>query len=291
MAHLEAERNASPHTIQAYRRDIEHFLHYAKGDRHTSLSDLDQLFLRKYLASLEARQLSRTSIARKLSAIRSFFSFLEREGRLERNAAVLISRPKKESRLPRVLTREEVERLLEAPSEETPLGLRDRALLETLYATGLRATELVGMDLKDIDFGRAEARVLGKGAKTRLVFLNRPALSAIERYLARGRPRMVAQRKDGGDLDALFLGRRGGRLPVRSLERLMDGYVRRAGIARGATPHTLRHSFATHLLEAGADLRSIQELLGHVDLSTTQVYTHLDKERLRGIYRKTHPRA
>lgn len=291
LTYLEAQRNVSPHTLSAYQSDIEKFLSYLGKAGHKSVRDIDHFFLRRYLAYLDTLNFSRATIARKLSALRSFFRFLEQEGRLVHNTVSFISTPKKERRLPKVLSQDEVDTLLEAPKSTTALGLRDRAILEILYATGLRASELVQIDLADIYLGRAEIRVLGKGRKERVVFLNSAALDVLDRYLKRGRPHLLAGKKGKSDQVALFLSRSGQRLTVRSLQRLIDQYVVQAGIERRTSPHTIRHSFATHLLEGGADLRSVQELLGHVDLSTTQVYTHLDKERLKGIYRRSHPRA
>lgn len=290
LTYLEAQRNVSPHTLSAYRRDITKFLDYLHKAGYQSLREIDHLFLRKYLAYLDTLNFSRTTIARKLSALRSFFRFLERESGV-RNVALFISTPKKEAYLPKVLSHDEIDILLEIPERKTALGLRDRAILETLYATGLRASELVNIDLTDIDLNRAEIRVLGKRLKERIVFLNSTAVDALDSYIRMGRSFLLENRKSKPDQTALFLSKSGRRLTVRDLQRLVDHYIVQASIEKKASPHSLRHSFATHLLEGGADLRSVHELLGHVDLSTTQIYTHLDKERLKVVYKKSHPRA
>lgn len=286
LIHLKVQRNVSENTLTAYKNDLSKFLNYLeRADK--SLEQIDHLFLRRYLAYLGTLNYSKTSISRKLSAIRSFFKFLATEKRVSSNYSLLVSAPKKERRLPRVLTHDNIDLLLETPVGDNPVGLRDRAILEVLYATGIRASELTGLDLRDVNLTEDEIKVFGKGRKERVVYLNRPAADALRRYLEAGRPVLLKNENE----QALFLNKNGRRLSVRYLRMLINNYVLQSGIGRKTSPHTLRHSFATHLLEGGADLRTIQELLGHVDLSTTQVYTHLDKQRLKGIYRRSHPRA
>ncbi|HEV2843533.1 MAG TPA: tyrosine recombinase XerC, partial [Thermoanaerobaculia bacterium] len=251
--------------------------------------DVDPLAVRSFLAAITRKGLAKKSQGRTLSAVRSLFRFACREGILEANPAQGVKTPKAPKTLPRHLRPGEVESLIEAPSGDAPLERRDRALLEVLYAAGLRVSELVGLDWKDIDLSARVLRVMGKGSKERMVPFGRPAAEALRAWLevwetARGA-------KDDGDGEPVFLNRFGGRLTDRSVRRVIDRWVDAASVARGVHPHTLRHTFATHLLENGADLRAIQELLGHSSLSTTQKYTHLEVERLLSVYRDAHPRA
>lgn len=288
LGYMESQNRFSPRSIEASRRDIGDFLGFLEINGYKNLADADYRVLRRYLAFCENRKLKKTTVARRLSSIRSFFRYLCSEGLLEANAAVLISFPKAGKTLPKVLSRDEVERLLDNPDVKLKTGLRDRAILELFYATGLRVSELAALDIKDIDFPEREIRVLGKGGKERIVFFTAVADQALREYLAIARPKEI---KPGGETDAVFLSAGGHRMAVRTIQ----AFVAKAGTASGAgrrtSPHMLRHSFATHLLEEGADLRTIQELLGHSDLATTQVYTHLDKKRLKAVYRQAHPRA
>jgi len=291
--HLTYEKNVSVNTVTAYRDDIESFVAFLTQDYFNLSRDMldlgrvDHLAVRAYLAHLSRRKLARSSIARHLSALRSFFRFLVREGRVESNPARAVATPKKEKYLPAVLQPADLTILLEQPDVSTPLGVRDLAWLELLYASGLRVSELVGVDLDDLDPRQRLLKVRGKGAKERIVPFGSKAAEAIAAWM---KERVNILSPDGDD-DALFLNHRGGRLTARSVARLLDKYVRAASLKSGVSPHTLRHSFATHLLNAGADLRSIQELLGHVSLSTTQKYTHLADWQLIEVYRKAHPRA
>jgi tyrosine recombinase XerC len=291
--HLTYEKNVSINTVTAYRDDIESFVSFLTRDYFNlsrdmlDLSRVDHLAVRAYLAHLSRRKLARSSIARHLSALRSFFRFLVRENRVEHNPARGVATPRKEKYLPSVLQVSELSLLLEQPDPSTPLGLRDLAWLELLYASGIRVSELVGIDLDDLDLRERLLKVRGKGAKERIVPFGTKAASAIATWM---RERVHVLSPDG-DEEALFLNHRGGRLTARSVARLLDKYVRAASLKSGVSPHTLRHSFATHLLNAGADLRSIQELLGHVSLSTTQKYTHLADWQLIEVYRKAHPRS
>ncbi len=283
------ERNVSPNTILAYRDDLESFVGFLCNDYLTIGRDLldlrriDHLSVRSYLAFLARRKLSRASAARHLSALRSFFKFLMREGAVDVNPARTVATPKGEKHLPSVLQSADVTVLFEQPDTSSALGIRDRAWLELLYASGLRIGELVGIDLDEIELRGRLVKVRGKGRKERIVPFGSKAEEALRLYLD--------VREAPPDEAALFVNYRGGRITTRSVRRLFDGYVRSASLRAGVSPHTLRHSFATHLLNAGADLRGIQELLGHASLSTTQKYTHLNDAQLIAVYKKAHPRA
>jgi integrase/recombinase XerC len=249
--------------------------------------DVDLLAVRSYLAHLRAEGISKTSIGRHVSALRTFFSFLKREGRLAQNPAKSVGTPRREKTLPRTLSVGEAGAVVEARGREGALGARDRALLELLYATGLRVSELVALRLGDVDLSARQVRTVGKGRKERVVPFGQPAAAALRAWLKERAAFLPVAR----DAEILFLNARAGRLTDRSVRRVLDRALAAAAVPRHASPHALRHSFATHLLAAGADLRSIQELLGHASLSTTQRYTHLDAERLIEVYRKSHPKA
>jgi integrase/recombinase XerC len=285
LRHLDRERNASPHTVRAYGEDLEQFARHLRAElgREGEPKDVDHLLIRAFLARLHRQGLKTSSAARKLATLRTFFRYLCREGVLDRNPARALLSPRQEKRVPSHLDEADVARLLEMPGNGDA-AVRGRALLEMLYGTGIRCAELVGLDVSEVDLNTRMIRVLGKGRKERIVPFGQRARAALEAYLpvrARARPRD----------DALFVNARGGRLTDRSVRSLVGKRVRQVALARRISPHTLRHSFATHLLERGADLRSIQELLGHARLSTTQRYTHLDTRHLLEIYKKTHPRA
>lgn len=283
------ERNVSPNTVAAYRDDLESFVSFLCSDYLTLARDqldfrrVDNLAIRAYLAHLGRRKLSRASMARHLSALRTFFRHLMREGAVDANPARTVATPKREKHLPSVMQPAEIALLLEQPDLSTPLGLRDRAFLELMYASGLRISELVGIDVDDIEVRARLVKVRGKGAKERIVPFGSKAEAAVRAWL----PARHAPEEEG----ALFVNYRGERITTRSVRRLFDKYVRAAALRAGISPHTMRHSFATHLLNAGADLRGIQELLGHASLSTTQKYTHLNDWELLKVYRKAHPRA
>lgn len=287
LAELEAARGASPHTLRAYGGDLaELTAHLAELDV-TEPRDVGPKHLKRWLAKLDGRDLGASTIQRKLSSARSFFRWLERRGAIDVHPATGLRQARRTRPLPKHLSIDEVERLLASPPAEGPRAKRDRALLELLYSAGTRAAETVGLDREDLLLEQGLARVRGKGRKERLVALGRFAREAIADYLADpARPRPTAAAGD-----AVFLNTRGGRLTTRSLQRVLELAVRRAALVRGATPHTLRHSFATHLLDRGADLRSVQQLLGHAHLVTTQVYTHVSLERLRQVIDDSHPRA
>jgi integrase/recombinase XerC len=296
---LALNRDASAHTVRAYESDLSQFLDYtaaASGVTRDELdpSRLDRGALRAFLADLHRQGQSRATAARKLAAVRTFLRYLRRNGAIDDNPGALVATPKLDVRMPAHLSEGEMNALLAAPAGDTPLSRRDRAILELFYASGLRLSELVGLDLDDVNLSARMVRVLGKGRKQRLVPFNTSAAGAIREYLkdrellVRGAPVTAGSRRR---TDPLFVNYRGGRLTVRSVDRLVRRYVAATSVRLGISPHALRHSFATHLLQRGADLRAIQELLGHARLSTTQRYTHVNAAQLVEVYRKAHPRA
>ena len=294
LTHLEEERNLSTHTLRAYRGDLRRFLEFlaaeflAKPPDAIRPQEVDHLAVRSFLAHQARSGVGRRTQSRRLSSIRSLFRFASREGVLSTNPAATIRSPKQPKTLPRHLRPGEIENLIESAEGREPRTLRDRAILELLYATGLRVGELVSLDWSDIDLEGRVLRVLGKGGKERMVPFGRPAAEALALW-HEAWPEVC--NADPGQGDPVFLNYRGGRLSDRSIRRIIDLYTEQAALAAGVHPHTLRHTFATHLLEQGADLRSIQELLGHSSLATTQRYTHMEMERLLSIYRQAHPRA
>jgi integrase/recombinase XerC len=287
LRHLSATRGASPHTLRAYGGDLGELSTFLEEGGLLDPREVTPRTLRRWLLHLEERGLASSSIQRKLSSARALFRFLQREGAIETHPATGLRRRRSPRLLPGALELEEVERLLAAPDTTTAAGRRDRALLELMYSAGTRAAETVGVDAGDLSLGRGVARVRGKGRKERLAALGRFAVAALREYLED--PERPHPTPEAGD--AVFLNLRGGRLTTRSLGRIVDRHVLAAGIHRRTTPHTLRHSFATHLLDRGADLRAVQELLGHAHLVTTQIYTHVSIERLREVYELAHPRA
>lgn len=282
---LEGERGVSPHTLAAYGRDLRQFIRFLQQDGVTGWTAVTAAGARRYVATLD-RRYARSTIARKLSVLRTFFKFLYREGRVSHNPLVVVSTPKQQRRLPKFLTPAEVTAVLRAPDTSSPLGIRDRALLEVLYATGMRVGEVVALRTTELAW-EDELRVTGKGRKERIVLLGAAAQEALRGYLEQGRPALLRGRDSG----AVFLNARGGPLTDRGVRVVIDRQVRRAAVGRRISPHVLRHTFATHLLDGGADLRTVQELLGHVNLATTQVYTHVSRDWLKRVYDKAHPRA
>jgi len=276
--YLEIEKNYSKYTILNYRLDLEGFKKFL-GD--SALEKIDYLVLRKYLAVLKEKNLKNKTINRHISSLRSFFKFLIREGYLKTNPIATISSPKQEKYLPLFLTEDEVSKLIETVQTKNERGLRDRAVLETFYSTGIRVSELVGLSIEDVDFIGGIVKVMGKGKKERIVPIGDMAIATIRAYLEKRKALS----------EALFLNKSRKRITGRGIRNIVEKYIRVASIRRGVSCHTLRHSFATHLLNRGADLRSVQELLGHVNLSTTQIYTHLTTDRLKSVYDKAHPRA
>ncbi|HEX8500346.1 MAG TPA: tyrosine recombinase XerC [Pyrinomonadaceae bacterium] len=299
LEHLRYERNVSEHTLRNYAIDLGQFLeHLAPADprtgarRELDVKEIDHITIREWLSELHDAQKKKSSIARKLAALRTFFQFLIREGAVEANPAKLVSTPRLEKKLPNHLSIEDAVRFIETPDEATDLGKRDRAILEMLYGTGVRVSELVKLDLKDIDFRSRMVRVKGKRRKERVVPFGEPALHALMRYLTEVRGTFLnnapaAEREP----DAVFLNYQGTRITTRSVGRMVDKYIKICAGIHDISPHSLRHSFATHLLDSGADLRDIQELLGHARLSTTQIYTHVSMEKLIEVYDKAHPKA
>jgi integrase/recombinase XerC len=287
--HLEVERRASPHTVRAYLGDLARYAAWLAGTG-TPILRASPAEVRGFLGR-EARTSGPGSLARKLAAVRSLYRFLVKERLVVSSPARGVSAPRRGRKLPQALPEEEVAALVEAPAAARPLELRDRAFLELLYASGLRVAELTGLDVGNVDLGGGEVRVMGKRRKERIVPVGRPARAAIARWLAGGRPALAAGPDGPRGGEALFLNYRGGRLSPRSVARRLSRWVLAAGLPRHVHPHALRHSFATHLLSSGADLRGIQELLGHASLSTTQRYTHLDWRSLAAAYDGAHPRA
>ncbi len=280
--YLKVEKNASTHTITNYLVDLTSFSAFL-GDRE--MSSVDHLTLRRFLAEMRAKNYAKRTIARKLACLRSFFKFLYREGYIKTNPISAILTPKLDKKLPTFLDVNMMAKLVQTPDDKSVAGLRDRAILETLYSTGTRVSELVGLDVDDIDFISGVIKVLGKGSKERMVPIGEIALAAIRKYIDK-RGELAAK-----DKKAVFLNKSGRRLTDRSVRRIVDKHIRACSIGEKISPHSLRHSFATHLLDRGADLRSVQELLGHMNLSTTQIYTHVTTERLKSVYDKAHPRA
>jgi integrase/recombinase XerC len=324
---LRLNRNVSPHTVRAYESDLSQFIAHAAagaGIKRSELApaQLDRAAIRRFLGELHTQGQTRASAARKLAAVRTFLRYLRREGIIEDDPGALVATPKRDIRMPAHLSEQEIVALIAAAPDTTPLGRRDRAILELFYASGLRLSELVGLDLDDVNLSGRMSRVRGKGGKERLVPFNTSAAKAIRAYLndremlVRGRAGQRQDRQEGQDgrerqdrdrtgrrsspsspssrarqRNPLFVNYRGGRLTVRSVDRLVRRYVAATSARMGISPHALRHSFATHLLQRGADLRAIQELLGHAQLSTTQRYTHVNAAQLVDVYRKAHPRA
>lgn len=284
--YLTAERNASPYTISNYRREIAQFLLFLEGEGISNWADVSRLILRRYLGWLNSQGYAKASIARRLSELRSFGRFLMRENIVPQNPFRAVSSPKLPKRLPSAISQPDATTLVTAPDLSTPQGLRDRAMLEVLYGGGVRVSELVGLNLASLDPRRRELLVWGKGAKERIVLLGEPAVNALIDYIEHGRPKLLKR-----TTNALFLNRLGGRLTTRSVMTTTKKYSQLTGIDKKVSPHTLRHTFATHLLDGGADLRSVQELLGHARLSTTQIYTHISQNRAREVYLRAHPLA
>ncbi len=286
LAHLEVERGASPNTVRAYSADLARYLEWAERQGVDPLT-LTHRQMRGYLAELDRAGYARRTVARRLSAVRSFFAYLVTEGLATSDPSSVLATPKIPTRLPKVVQGDELQALLDAPDPKTPAGLRDRAVLELLYATGARVSEVSGLRLADLDLAQGQVALMGKGSKERLVPVYPAATARIRAYLSEARPRLAKPESQ----DWVFLSTRGGRLSEDAVRRLFKRYLGQVGGASSLTPHAVRHTFATHLLESGADLRTVQELLGHVALSTTQIYTHLSMKRLQDVHRSAHPRA
>ncbi|MDQ3916079.1 MAG: tyrosine recombinase XerC [Actinomycetota bacterium] len=285
-----AERDLSPHTVAAYRRDLGQFADWMARRGVTDVGRVDRTSLRRYVAFLGERRYARRSIARKMSAVRSLLNWAEGAGLIESNPASDIAVPKLDRPLPKVLKAPDAAALCELPPADDAVGQRDRAILELLYGSGLRVAELCSLDVDDVDTGARRLRVTGKGRKERQVPVSRPAGDAVDAYVTQGRSEMLRPDTPAGSRHALFLNARGRRLGPRSVRSMLARYLSAEGAAP-VGPHALRHSFATHLLDGGADLRAVQELLGHESLATTQIYTHVSTERLKKVYEQSHPRA
>ncbi len=291
LRHLSLERDASEHTVKSYREDLTQaaqFIVDKCGDPKVGPEVLTARLLRSYLVWLHEKKYSKATIARRLASVRSWCKFLCRQGKLENNPADGLRGPRQDKKLPHFLSIESTLQLLEAPPADEPMGLRDRAILETLYSAGMRVSELTGLNTEDLDLQSGIATVRGKGKKERLVLLGPHALQAIKNWLA-SRDQLLKGLKSASP--ALFWNKQGTRLTARSVGRLLEKYLLQVGLDPKTSPHSLRHSFATHLLDRGADIRSVQELLGHRSLATTQIYTHVTTQRLRENYQKAHPRA
>ena len=294
--YLNAERNVSPYTIRNYTSDLvgnyqrgtaKGFFQFLKLEKINALNQVDRHVMRGYLAYLAEQGIVRASISRKLSAIRSFFRYLVREGILDNNPLEQVTSPKQDRRLPTFLTVEETVKLLKVPDLSTSGGQRDRALMELVYAAGLRISELVGLNLEQVNLETREIRVWGKGSRERGVLIGKPAAAALKTYLSRGRKQLQV----GKEKNAVFLGQSGERIIGRTVQKMLGTYARHAGIKKRVYPHLLRHTFATHMLDGGADLRVVQELLGHANLATTQIYTHVTQSQARKVYLAAHPMA
>ena len=298
LEHLRYERNVSEHTLRNYASDLNQFLdHLAPAHPKTQqrpavdIATIDHITIREWLSTLHSARKQKSSVARKLAALRTFFQFVVREGLLELNPAKLVSTPRLEKKLPQHLSIEEAIKFIETPDVETDLGKRDRAMLELMYATGVRVSELTKMSLGDVDFKNKLIRVTGKRRKERIVPFGEPAQEALQGYLSVREGLLNSAPVSERDADALFLNYQGTRITTRSVGRMVEKYIRICAGMHNISPHALRHSFATHLLDSGADLRDIQELLGHARLSSTQIYTHVSMEKLIEVYDKAHPKA
>jgi integrase/recombinase XerC len=291
LQHLGLEKNASDKTVKSYREDLSQALDFARQHikkKQVDPADWTVRLLRAFVAWLHEKKYAKSTIARRLAAVRSFGKFLCREGVLEQNPALGLRAPRLEKKLPHFLTLADIQKLLVAPSEASWAGRRDRAILETLYSSGIRVSELVGLDVTALDLNDGVITVRGKGKKERLALLVPDAVAAIRRWLD---DRTLLLQTTGKETPAVFLNNKGGRLTTRSVGRLLAKHLKSAGLDPRTSPHTLRHSFATHMLDAGADIRGVQELLGHKSLATTQVYTHVTTQRLQKSYQKAHPRS
>ncbi|CEH29895.1 recombinase XerD [Aneurinibacillus migulanus] len=285
--YLTVERGLAKNTLESYQRDLHAYCAYLERENFTNLNETNRMQIMGYLLHLQEQGRATATLSRNLASIRAFYQFLLREKFIDKDPSVNLESPKIEKKLPQVLSVTEVETLLNGPDTRLPSGLRDKAMLELLYATGIRVSELVSLNLSDVNLNMGFIKCFGKGSKERIIPLGRLAIADVSRYLERGRPML----KKRGQEEALFLNHHGRRLSRQGFWKIIKKYAQLANSHKEITPHTLRHSFATHLLENGADLRSVQEMLGHADISTTQIYTHVTRSRLKEVYAKAHPRA
>lgn len=295
LKYLDIERNASPHTITSYGNDISQFLtfcsqHFEKDEDAVSLEEIDRLTIRLWLGELAENDMGKSTIARKVAAVRSFFKYCFKRGFVEKNPAHLLIVPKKDKQLPKTVNKEDINRMMDLADDDNPRSRQDRAMLELFYSTGIRLSELVQLNLNDIDFDQRQILVSGKGAKQRIVPMGEKAIHALEAHLD-GRPELFGNKTDQDARQAVFLAAHGQRIYPRAVQRIVKDYLQRTSEVTQKSPHVLRHSFATHLLDQGADIRVIKEFLGHANLAATQVYTHTSVERLKNVYEGAHPRA
>ena len=287
LLHLKVERGLAKNTLDSYRRDLKKFVGYLRSNDINTLNEVDRRMIMSFMEDLHNQHRAPATISRNLAAIRSFYSFLTQESLVKANPTTELDAPKIPKRLPNVMTVSQVAILMEQPNSNNAAGLRDKAMLELLYATGIRVSELVDLNLVDVNLEMGFLRCLGKGSKERIVPMGKSAIEAIDAYLQKGRGKLIRNSED----QAVFVNIHGGRLTRQGFWKILKKYVRQAGFQGDITPHTLRHSFATHLLENGADLRAVQEMLGHSDISTTQIYTQVTAIHLRDVYQQSHPRA
>jgi integrase/recombinase XerD len=285
--YVTVEKGLSKNTLDSYKRDLTQFLRFLMKDGFPRIEETNRQHVISYLKGLKEEGKATATLSRSMASIRAFYQFLVRERRMDVDPTIHLETPKIERRLPKVLSINEVDSLLQAPTQSTPFGQRDKAMLELLYATGIRVSELISLSLEDVHLHMGFVKCMGKGSKERIIPLGQVAVDSIETYLTIGRGRLAKKKR----VDALFLNHHGNSLTRQGFWKIIKKYAQETGIKKDITPHTLRHSFATHLLENGADLRSVQEMLGHADISTTQIYTHVTKTRLRDVYAKAHPRA
>lgn len=288
MHFLKVERQLSVNTIVSYKRDLDEYMGYMELTGFKSIDDVDRPAILSHLRKMKESGKSARTISRHISSIRSFHQFLLREKVTTQDPTVHLELPKLEQKLPRILSMDEVDKLIESPDSSKPQGVRDTALLEILYGTGMRVSELIGLNMDDIHLSMGFVRVFGKGGKERIIPLGGRSITACKRYIEEARPVFIEKQRG---TEALFVNMRGTRLTRQGCWKLLNGHALKAGIQKELTPHILRHTFATHLIENGADLRAVQEMLGHADISTTQIYTHVSRSRLKEVYVKFHPRA
>ncbi|MBE6151905.1 MAG: tyrosine recombinase XerC [Firmicutes bacterium] len=286
LIYLEVEKNYSKYTILNYERDINDFISFLNKELVDNLNDVDYKLLRFYLNEMFNKKYSSKTVSRNLSSLRTFFKYLTKEHFIKTNPMVLISNPKEEKKLPTYLNYRELDKILEVPDQTSVIGLRDACILEILYSTGIRVGELVNIKLGDIDFIQKRIKILGKGNKERYVLFGKRGYEVLNKYLDKARPNLMKEKTE-----YLFLNKRGTGVSVRTVEMIIDEIVRKSSIKFNVSPHTLRHTFATHMLDNGADLNSVSELLGHSNLNTTAIYTHVSNERLKQVYLNCHPRA